>query len=89
MYSDLDIKNFVKNVSNSQEGFDFIYFLLDAFGTFSTKINLGNSEIHNICNQIKREQGEFILDLVREHNFEKYVEIQKKRSNETCLKTMN
>ena len=38
---------------------------------------------------IKKEQGEFILELIREHNFEKYVEIQRKRSNEKCLKTMN
>lgn len=88
-FSELDIKNFVTSVTNTQEGLDFIYYLLDEFGTFHTRINLGCSELQNICNQVKREQGEFILDLIREHNFEKYIEIQRKRSNEKCLKTMN
>lgn len=87
-YSELDIRNFVKSVSNSSAGFDFICYLLDEFGVFTTRINLGASDTYNICNHIKREQGEFILDLIREHNFEKFVEIQRKRS-EKCQKTMN
>jgi len=89
MFSENDIKNFVVNVSNTQDGFDFIYYLLDCFGTFSTKININNSELHNITNIVKKEQGEFILDLLREHNFKKFTEIQQKRSNEKCLKQMN
>ena len=67
----------------------FIYFLLDSFGTFSYKVNLNNSELHNIANAIKKEQGEFILDLLREYNFEKFIEVQQKRRNEKCQKTMN
>ncbi len=89
MYSETDIRNFVKTVSNTQEGLDFICYLLDSFGTFTYKINLNNSEFHNIANAIKKEQGEFILDLVREHNFEKFKEIQQRRSEEKCLKQMN
>jgi len=89
MYNEIDLKNMVRNVSNSPDGLEFIYFLLDNFGTFTCKVNLNNSELHNIANAIKREQGEFILDLLREYNFEKFIEVQRKRRNEKCQKTMN
>lgn len=89
MYSEQDIRNIVKNVSNTEYGLDFIYILLEEFGTFTAKINLGNSEVYNIANQVKREQGEFILNLLREHNFEKFIEVQRRRSNEKCLTTLN
>jgi len=89
MYSEIDLKNMIRNVSNSPDGLEFIYFLLDNFGTFSYKVNLNNSELHNIANAIKKEQGEFILDLLREYNFEKFIEVQRKRRNEKCQKTMN
>lgn len=89
MYSEQDIRNIVKNVSNTEDGLDFICILLEEFGTFSAKINLGNSEVYNIANQVKREQGEFILNLLREHNFEKFIEVHKRRSNERCLTTLN
>ncbi len=89
MYSEIDLKNMIRNVSNSPDGLEFIYFLLDSFGTFSYKVNLNNSELHNIANAIKKEQGEFILDLLREYNFEKFIEVQQKRRNEKCQKTMN
>lgn len=88
-YTEQDLRNLIRNVTNSKEGLDFIYYLLDEFGTFSTSINVGLSETQNLCNLVKKEQGEFILELVREHNFEKYIELQRKRSNEKCLKTMN
>lgn len=89
MYSELDLRNMVRTVSNSQEGFDLLYYLIESFGTFSFKVNTSNSDFHNLSNAIKKEQGEFILDLIREHNFEKYIEIERKRSNEKCPKTMN
>ena len=89
IYNEIDLKNMVRNVSNNKDGLEFIYYLLDNFGTFSAKVNLSNSELQNIVNALKREQGEFILDLLREYNFEKFIEIQRKRSNEKCLKTMN
>lgn len=89
MYSDIDLKNIVINVSNSPDGLEFIYYLLDTFGTFTNKVNLNSSELHIIANTIKKEQGEFILELLREYNFEKFIEVQRKRSNEKCLKTMN
>lgn len=88
-YSELDIRNMVNTVTNSPEGLDFLYFLIDSFGAFSFKVNTSSSDFQNLANAIKKEQGEFILELIREHNFEKYVEIQRKRSNEKCLKTMN
>lgn len=88
-YSELDIRNMVKTVTNVPEGLEFLYFLIDSFGTFSFKVNTSSSDFQNLANAIKKEQGEFILELIREHNFEKYVEIQRKRSNEKCLKTMN
>lgn len=89
MYNEQDIRNIVKNVSNTEDGLNFIYILLEEFGTFTAKINLGNSEVYNIANQVKREQGEFILNLLREHNFEKFIEVQRRRSNEKCLTTLN
>ena len=88
MYSETDIKNFVITVSNLPEGLDFIYYLLDSFGAFSNKINLSGSELEIISKAVKKEQGEFILELLREHNFDKFIEIQQKRSNEKW-KTMN
>jgi hypothetical protein len=89
MFSENDIANFVKVVSDTPDGLDFIYYLIEEFGTFTTKINLNASELQNICNSIKREQGEFILNLLREHNFKKYIEVQQRRSNEKCQKTLN
>ena len=89
MYSETDLKNIVRSVSNAPEGLDFIFYLVDSFGTFSNKVNLNNSELHNIANAIKKEQGEFILDLLREYNFDKFIELQQKRSSEKCPKTMN
>ncbi len=89
MYSEQDVRNIVKNVSNTEDGLDFICILLEEFKTFTTKINLGNSEVYNIANQVRREQGEFILNLLREHNFEKFIEVQRRRSNEKCLTTLN
>ena len=89
MYSEQDVRNIVKNVSNTEDGLDFICILLEEFKTFTTKINLGSSEVYNIANQVRREQGEFILNLLREHNFEKFIEVQRRRSNEKCLTTLN
>lgn len=89
MYSEKDLRNLVVTVSNNPDALEFIYYLLEEFGTFTTKINLSNSELQNIASAIKKEQGEFILELLREYNFEKYIEVQRKRSNDKCLKTMN
>lgn len=89
LISEIDLKNIVINVSNSPDGLDFIYYLIDRFGTFSSKVSLGKSEFENLARTIRKEQGEFILDLLREYNFEKYVELQQRRSNEKCQKTMN
>lgn len=89
MFNENDLKNMVRNVSNSKDGLDFIYYLLDCFGTFSSKINLSNSELQNIASAIKKEQGEFILDLLRKYNFEKFIEIQRERNKEKCQKILS
>lgn len=87
--NDKDLENLIKSVSNSPDGFEFIYFLLEEFGTFTTKIQFSDGKLQNIEKVIKREQGEFILELVRQNNFKKYTEIQERRSNDKCLKMMN
>ena len=82
MASDKDIENMIINVANSSDGLDFIYFLLEEFGTFTTKIQFSDGKLQNIEKVIKREQGEFILELIRQNNFKKYTEIQERRSND-------
>lgn len=89
MASDKDIENMIMNVTNSPDGLDFIYFLLEEFGTFTTKIQFSDGKLQNIEKVIKREQGEFILELIRQNNFKKYTEIQERRSNDKWQKTMN
>ena len=89
MYSDNDLRNIVINVSNLPDGLDFIFYLLDTFGTFAPSINISNTDTANIIRAVKKEQGEFILELLREYNFEKFTEIHEKRRNEKCQKTMN
>lgn len=87
--NDKDLENLIKSVSNFPDGFEFIYFLLEEFGTFTTKIQFSDGKLQNIEKVIKREQGEFILELIRQNNFKKYIEIQERRSNDKCLKMMN
>lgn len=84
-----DLENIIKNVLLTSDGMDFVCYLLDEFGTFSTKINVIDGKIPNIEKIIKREQGEFILELIRQYDFKKYVEIQERRSNEKWNKTLN
>lgn len=88
MFTDNDIKNFVISVTDTQAGVDFIYYIVDSFGTFTNRLNFSNSDNEIFAKTVKKEMGEFILDLVREHNFEKYIEIQQKRSNDKW-KTLN
>ena len=89
MFQGKDLENIIKSVSNTEEGLSFIYYLIDDLGTFSTKANIVDSKLQNIEKVIKKEVGENILELLRVNNFDKYIELQKRRSNEKWQKTLN
>lgn len=86
MYKEEEIKTIIKNVANDDEGFKFIDLLLDKLGAFERGVNLQNPEM-DIFNRGRREAGLWLLDTLRESNFNKFVEIQKQRSKEKCQKT--
>ena len=89
MFQGKDLENIIKSVSNTEEGLSFIYYLIDDLGTFSTKVNIIDGKLQNIEKVIKKEIGENILELLRVNNFDKYIELQKRRSNEKWQKTLN
>lgn len=89
MFQGKELENIVKTVSNSEEGLNFIHYLIDDLGTFTTKINVVDGKLLNIEKVIKKDVGESILDLLRIHNFPKYKELQERRSNEKWMKTLN
>lgn len=84
-YTQEQINLIVKNVSNSDEGLKFIEILLEKLGAFERGFNFQNRDVE-IANKSKREQGLWLLDLLQESNFNKFIEIQKKRSNKVCQK---
>ena len=86
MYKDEEIRTIVKNVANDNEGFKLIDLLLDKLGAFERGVNLQNTEM-DIYNRGRREVGLWLLDTLRDSNFNKFIEIQKKRSREQCQKT--
>lgn len=79
-FKDDDIKMTLKNVANDREGLNFIEILLDKLGAFERGCNFQNRDIE-MFNRGKREQGLWLLDLLIESNFEKFIEIQKRRRN--------
>lgn len=85
MYKEEEIRTIVKNVANNDEGFKLIDLLLDRLGAFERGVNLQNPEM-DIFNRGRREVGLWLLDTLRESNFNKFIEIQKKRSREKCQK---
>ena len=89
MFQGKDLENIIKSVSNTEEGLSFIYYLIDDLGTFSTKVNIVDGKLQNIEKVIKKEIGENILELLRVNNFDKYIELQKRRSDEKWQKTLN
>lgn len=89
MFQGKDLENIVKTVSNTEDGLNFIYYILDELGTFSTKINVVDGRLQNIERVVKKEVGESILELLRVHNFKKYIELQERRSNNKWMKTLN
>ena len=89
MFAEKDLENIVKTVSNSEDGLNFIHYLVDDLGTFTTKINVVDGKLQNIEKVVRKETGEKILDLLRVHNFKKYIELQERRSNDKWQKTLN
>ena len=89
MFQGKDLENIVKTVSNTEDGLNFIYYILDELGTFSTKINVVDGRLQNIERVVKKEVGESILELLRVHNIKKYIELQERRSNDKWMKTLN
>jgi hypothetical protein len=89
MYQGKDLENLVKTVSNSEDGLNFIHYLVDDLGTFTTKVNVVDGKLQNIEKVIKKEVGESILELLRIHNLKKYIELQERRSNEKWQKSLN
>lgn len=77
-YTEDDLRMTVKNVANSKDGLYFIEILLDKLGAFERGCNFQNRDLE-VFNRGKREQGLWLLDLLLQSNFEKYVEIEKKR----------
>lgn len=82
-YTDDEIKMTLKNVSNKEEGLNFIEILLDRLGAWERGCNFQNREME-VFNRGKREQGLWLLDLLKESNFEKFIEIEQRRRKELC-----
>ena len=70
----------VSNVAGTPDGFKFIEILLDKLGAFERGANLQNSELE-AYNKGRREQGLWLLDLLRDSHFDRFTELQRKRSN--------
>ena len=83
-YTDDEIKLIINNVAESKSGFEFLEILLEKLGAYDRGFNFQNHDI-DMYNKAKREQGLWLLDLIRNSNFDKFVELQKKRS-EQCKK---
>lgn len=84
-YSEEDIRLIVLNVSNNPEGFKFFDILLDKLGAFERGCKFDNSNME-YYNRGKKEQGLWLLDLLRDSNFDKYSEIVKQRRTILCQK---
>lgn len=89
MFQGKELENIVRTVSDTEDGLNFIHYLVDDLGTFTTKINVVDGKLQNIEKVVKKEVGESILELLRIHNFERYRELQERRSNDKWQKTLN
>lgn len=81
-----EIKELVRNITNDDVGFEFICFLLNRLGAFDRGCNFQNIQ-QEYYNKGKREQGLWLLDLIAESNFNKFIEINKRRRNVKCQKS--
>lgn len=78
--NDAEIKEIIKNVANNNVGFEFLKLMLDRLGAFEKGVNFKDMNL-DMFNRGRREQGIWLLELIRESNFNKFIEIQKQRSN--------
>lgn len=84
-YTEEQIRLIINNVAVNNDGFEFLYILLEKLGAFDRGMNFQNHDIE-IYNKAKREQGLWLLDLLMISNFNKYSEIMKRRKDELCKK---
>jgi len=82
-YTDDEIKMTLKNVSNKEEGLIFIEILLDKLGAWERGCNFQNHDV-DMFNRGKREQGLWLLDLLKQSNFKKFIEIEERRRKDSC-----
>ena len=73
-----EIREIVKDVLNTPAGFKFAEILLDKLGAFERGTNVQNVYTEYFVKG-KREQGLWLLDLIKDSNFNQFVEIMKKR----------
>ena len=84
-YTEEQIKEIVCKTANNSDGLKFIEILLDKLGAYERGCNFQNHEIETF-NKGRREQGLWLLDLLKDSNFEKFIEIEKKRRTDLCQK---
>ena len=77
------ILNTLNNVLITPDGFDLICFLLDELKAFERGNNFDNLSLNSANNAI-RAKGQYLLELVLLSNFEKYIDVLKKRKEDLC-----
>lgn len=82
-YTDEHIQQIIKNVANHDAGLCFIEILLDKLGAYERGCNFQNHDIE-VFNRGKREQGLWLLDLLKQSNFKKFIEIEERRRKNLC-----
>lgn len=82
-YTDEQIQMTLKNVVKKEEGLCFIEILLDKLGAFERGCNFQNHDME-VFNRGRREQGLWLLDLLKQSDFEKFIEIEKRRRKILC-----
>ena len=68
------------NVLNDRYGYEFIKILIDELGSFERGINFQNRDL-DMFNRGRREKGQWLIDKIQEHCFEKYKQIVFERKN--------
>ena len=76
---DDDLKLIVRNVLNTDSGFKFVQHLLEETGVFNRAINYDCNKSYLL--QGRSSIGEYMLELARKCDFEKFVELHKQRKD--------
>ena len=84
-YTEEQIKETVCKIVESNDGLNFIEILLDKLGAWERGCNFQNRDMDTF-NRGKREQGLWLLDLLKESSFDKFIEIEKRRRKDLCQK---